>query len=77
MSEEEERQIFPEFHDSAMGGHTGINKTQDAIRYRFLWPHMSADIREWASQENKKQRALNQRLPLNCGRLLKGHCKNI
>lgn len=47
--EDEALAIFRQFHDSALGGHTGFNKTLDAISSRYYWPLMSVSIREWVS----------------------------
>ena len=35
-------EVFKEFHDSAMGGHSGVNKTQHAISKRYYWPSITA-----------------------------------
>ena len=51
MSVEDALEIFKEFHNSAIGGHTGINKTNNAISTRFYWPLMKEDITEWVSKD--------------------------
>ena len=47
MSAKACKEVFKQFHDSAMGGHSGINKTHDAISRRYYWPSMTADIKTW------------------------------
>jgi hypothetical protein len=42
-------EVFKEFHDSAMGGHSGVNKTQNAISKRYYWPSITADIKSWVN----------------------------
>lgn len=42
-------EVFKEFHDSAMGGHSGVNKTQNAISKRYYWPNITADIKSWVN----------------------------
>lgn len=37
-------EVFKEFHDSAMGGHSGVNKTQNAISKRYYWPNITAEV---------------------------------
>lgn len=39
--------ILREIHDSASGGHFGMQKTLDKARLRFYWPGMVTDIKEW------------------------------
>ena len=41
------RIIFDAYHASGIGGHLGINTTLTALRLRFLWPDMRADILKW------------------------------
>ena len=35
-------EVFKEFHD--MGGHSGVNKTQNAISKRYYWPSITAEV---------------------------------
>ena len=37
-------EVFKEFHDNAMGGHSGVNKTQNAISKRYYWPSITAEV---------------------------------
>ena len=39
--------ILQEYHDGALGGHSGIAKTLDRISSNFYWPHMRNQIREY------------------------------
>jgi hypothetical protein len=32
-----------------MGGHSGVNKTQNAISKRYYWPSITADIKSWVN----------------------------
>lgn len=45
----EASELFKEFHDSAIGGHFGWEKTHCALIQRFYWPGMQADVRKWVS----------------------------
>ena len=44
------KQIFDFLHDSKVGGHFGINKTNGKIKEKFYWPNLSADVRKWCAQ---------------------------
>lgn len=46
-TKEDAQKIYLEFHDSPMGGHSGIVKTRNAISSRFYWKGMSKDIEQW------------------------------
>ncbi|XP_061588506.1 finTRIM family, member 67 isoform X1 [Cololabis saira] len=48
--------IFNEFHNSPIGGHTGMVKTRHAISARFYWKGMSVDIDTWVLECDKCQR---------------------
>lgn len=39
--------ILEEAHDSATGGHFGVNKTLDRIRKRFYWASCKQDVEDW------------------------------
>lgn len=41
------RQIMEEAHDSASGGHFGMNKTLEKIRKRFYWATCKNDVENW------------------------------
>jgi hypothetical protein len=47
--------IMNEFHGSALGGHSGFNKTNSAIKIRYWWPKMTEDIRTYVSTYAFKQ----------------------
>jgi hypothetical protein len=51
---EDVNNILKEFHGSAFGGHSGINKTREAINLRYWWPGITEDIKKYVSinQEN-------------------------
>lgn len=36
-----------EAHDSASGGHLGVNKTLEKIRERFYWATCKHDVEDW------------------------------
>lgn len=46
-SAEEADAVFKEFHANPAGGHSGKEKTQDAISRRYYWPGMNIDIQNW------------------------------
>jgi hypothetical protein len=39
--------VLTEFHSSGIGGHSGFNKTNDAIKIRYWWPKMTSDVRDY------------------------------
>lgn len=41
--------ILAEFHSGTIGGHSGVNKTIDAIKIRYWWPAFTDDIKEYVS----------------------------
>ncbi|KMQ86232.1 integrase core domain protein [Lasius niger] len=40
-------QVMEEAHDSASGGHFGVNKTLEKIRKRFYWATCKNDVEDW------------------------------
>lgn len=65
--------VLKELHDSALGAHQGVNRTQAAARARFYWKGMNEDIARYVltcpkCQANKastaKQGGLLQPLPV-------------
>ena len=57
--------IMREFHSSAIGGHSGFNKTNSAIRLRYWWPQMTVDIRNVVSN-TKPEDIFLKTLTNNC-----------
>ncbi|KAL0461879.1 UNVERIFIED_CONTAM: Retrovirus-related Pol polyprotein from transposon.6 [Sesamum latifolium] len=41
-------QIIRSLHDSAIGGHSGINGTYQQLKSMFYWPKMKEDVVRWA-----------------------------
>ena len=51
-------------HDSKMGGHLGIKKTQNRIAAVFYWPRMQSDVKKFCRSCDKCQRTVQKgRLP--------------
>jgi len=50
-------QIIREFHTSKIGGHGGVSKTVARISYRFYWPRMQQDIRNFVRHYHICQQA--------------------
>ncbi len=38
------------YHDSPLGGHSGINNTCQKLKKHFYWPGMQSDILQWVRQ---------------------------
>jgi len=61
--------IFKELHGKIAVGHQGVHKTIAAVRQRFYWPGLRADIRLWCKkcrkcQENRARPFQRDRVPL-------------
>ncbi len=41
------KEILDELHNKPCGGHLGITRVRAAIKQRFYWPRMRADIERW------------------------------
>ena len=41
--------VLSEFGDGPLGGHSGINKTSDAIKQHYRWPNMVQDVTVYVS----------------------------
>ena len=41
------KEILEELHDKPAGGHLGITRVRSALKQRFFWPRMRADIERW------------------------------
>lgn len=47
IKKEDVKAVLDEFHGSAFGGHSGINKTTEAIKARYWWFGMTDDVKEY------------------------------
>jgi hypothetical protein len=65
--------VIKELHDSALGAHQGVNRTHKALRGRFWWPSMYADVARYIAHcpkcqvnkaSNAKKAGLLQPLPI-------------
>jgi len=53
-----------EYHDSLVGGHSGIAKIVERICFTFYWPNMQKQIKEYVSNYSICQQAkVETRLP--------------
>ena len=43
------KNILAEFHGSAFGGHSGVNKTTEAIKSRYWWFGLTDDVKAYVS----------------------------
>ncbi len=41
------KEILDELHNKPCGGHLGVSRVRSAIKQRFYWPRMRADIERW------------------------------
>ena len=69
------QQLLQEFHDSPLGGHSGMLQTYKRLAHQFYWPSMRQTIHKYISSCDKCQRAksktlfptrLLQPLPIPC-----------
>lgn len=44
------KKILYEFHDSQLGGHSGVHKTWKRVEKYFFWPNMGVDIRKYVRE---------------------------
>jgi len=44
-----EKEILTEFHGSAFGGHSGINKTTQSIQISYWWSGLTDDVKNYVS----------------------------
>jgi hypothetical protein len=56
--------ILQENHDSVFGGHRGMNKTYEAIKRHYQWPHMKEEVENYVKRCTKCQ--LNKTLRPKC-----------
>jgi hypothetical protein len=70
---EAKQAILLALHNSAIGGHSGVNATYHKVRALFSWPHMKQEIQEYISKcavcqqakhENTKAPGLLQPIPV-------------
>ncbi|KAL4383496.1 hypothetical protein GQ457_15G026350 [Hibiscus cannabinus] len=56
------RTLLREFHDSQMGGHSGVLRTYKRLAQQFYWPSMHRTIREYVSSCDVCQRTKSETL---------------
>ncbi|GFW30363.1 integrase catalytic domain-containing protein [Trichonephila clavipes] len=49
-------------HESVFGGHMGVKKTKERIKYNFFWPNMSGEIAEFV--QLRKPEKIGDRVPI-------------
>jgi hypothetical protein len=55
ISADMKAKILRESHDSVLGGHRGMNKTNAAIREHYNWPNMRGEVEEYVKRCPKCQ----------------------
>jgi hypothetical protein len=50
LSEPEKLKIIKEYHESLIGGHTGISRTYERLKSYISWPNMRKDIENYIRQ---------------------------
>ncbi|KAK4399252.1 Transposon Ty3-G Gag-Pol polyprotein [Sesamum angolense] len=50
-------------HDSALGGHSGINGTYQRVKPLFYWPTLKGDINTWVKECEVCQRSKHENIP--------------
>ena len=63
-----QEEVLHNAHESAIGGHTGINKTFEALQRNYTWSGMYTDVRTWiqscqACQQRKGSHVTNRGEP--------------
>jgi hypothetical protein len=43
-------EVLAEMHGGPSGGHLGVNKTIDKVRWRYYWLYMRGDVERWCQQ---------------------------
>ncbi|GFW45276.1 gypsy retrotransposon integrase-like protein 1 [Trichonephila clavipes] len=55
-------------HESVFGGHMGVKKTKERIKYNFFWPNMSGEIAEFVQTckgcQLRKPEKIGDRAPI-------------
>jgi hypothetical protein len=59
LTEAEKLTIFKEFHDKPMGGHLGMNRTNDRMKLFTSWPGMKQELKEYIRNCETCQRKKN------------------
>jgi len=52
IKRDEKKAILDEFHGSAFGGHSGINKTIQVIKSQYWWYGLTDDVKDYVSTKN-------------------------
>ena len=47
VQEEDRAKIIEEMHDSAVGGHKGVNKTYRRIKQKYFWENIKDDVQNY------------------------------
>ncbi|KAL0439603.1 UNVERIFIED_CONTAM: Transposon Ty3-G Gag-Pol polyprotein [Sesamum latifolium] len=55
--------VVKSMHDSALGGHSGINGTYQRMKLLFCWPTMKSDIQTWVKECETCQRIKHENNP--------------
>ncbi|KAL0376671.1 UNVERIFIED_CONTAM: Transposon Ty3-G Gag-Pol polyprotein [Sesamum calycinum] len=55
--------IIRSMHDSALGGHSGINGTYQRVKPLFYWPTLKGDINTWVKECEVCQRSKHENIP--------------
>lgn len=56
--------LLQEFHDTPMGGHSGILRTMKRISQQFYWPSMHQTVRDYVAQCDVCQRVKSESMAL-------------
>ncbi|KAL0332800.1 UNVERIFIED_CONTAM: Retrovirus-related Pol polyprotein from transposon [Sesamum calycinum] len=55
--------IIKSMHDSALGGHSGINGTYQRVKPLFYWPTLEGDVNTWVKECEVCQRSKHENIP--------------
>lgn len=56
-------QLLYQYHNSAVGGHSGVRATYERAKQHFCWPNMKRQILQWVQQCDIRQRYKTERVP--------------
>ena len=45
-----QREVFEHLHDHSTGGHMGVEKTSEKIRFAFFWPGLPRTVKDWCKK---------------------------